>query len=284
MNAKSSRSDQPELWSRGRIRCRDVEVRRTGHGRLEVTEIKVDTPSHRPLPPDELIWRVTGTRDRAHFDTSGRESVADIRRALASVGAALEDFTSILDFGCGSGRVLRWLDALPDQVDLVGCDIDSEAIGWVRDNVSGVQVVANDERPPLPFASDSFDLIYNHSVFTHLPESYQDAWLSELARVARPGALLLLSVSGDHPFEGFLESWRAAGADPGHWEAMYREAGIVYIEDDSWQGGPFPDFYHSTFHAPWYVFEHWQKFLRIRAYLVRGALGFQDIAVFEPLS
>jgi SAM-dependent methyltransferase len=180
--------------------------------------------------------------------------------------------------------VLRWLATLPHHGELVGCDIDAEAVSWVRNNVRGARVVVNDSRPPLAFAADTFDLVYNHSVFTHLPEGYQDAWLAELSRVTKPGGTLLLSVSGDHPFAGFLESWRTAGVDPSHWEALYREKGLVYIEEDGWRDGPFPDFYHSTFHAPWYVFEHWQRFLKIRAYLVRGALDFQDLVVLEPLS
>ena len=52
--------------------------------------------------------------------------------------------------------------------------------------------------------------------------------------------------------------------------------GIVFIEDDGWKGGPFPDFYHSTFHAPWYVFQHWTRFFDLKAYVVRGSLDFQD--------
>jgi SAM-dependent methyltransferase len=238
----------------------------------------------RSFPPDDLIWRVTGTRDRDHFDSSGGQSLSDIRRALASVGTTLERFHSVLDFGCGCGRVLRWLAALPHRAEFVGCDIDAETVKWARDNIRGSRVVVNDSRPPLPFAADTFDLVYNHSVFTHLPEDYQDAWLAELSRVTKPGGTLLLSVAGDHPFAGFVESWHAAGADPSRFEVLYRKKGLVYIREDSWQDGPFPDFYHSTFHAPWYVFEHWKRFFEIRSYLVRGALEFQDLVVLEPLS
>lgn len=236
----------------------------------------------RPTPPAELIWRVTGARDATAFDQTGRQSVEEIKRALAVAGRSLDDAKHVLDFGCGCGRILRWLDDLPPSVRQYGVDIDPKAIAWASGNVRHATFSVNDGMPPLPFADDTFDVVFNHSVFTHLPENYQDAWLVELNRVARPDGVVLLTVSGDYPFAGFVQSWRDANADPSHWEKLFREKGIVYVDYDNWTGGPFPDFYHSTFHAPWYVFEHWSRFLEIRAYLVRGSLDFQDFVVLRP--
>lgn len=226
------------------------------------------------------MWRVTGVRDATYFDASGSQSVDDIHHALGSVGSSLTSHRRVLDFGCGCGRILRWLQPRVG-VELHGCDIDVEAIAWVAEHLPHARCVVSDALPPLPHEADYFDLVYNHSVFTHLPETYQDAWLAELNRITRPGGLVLLTVSGDHPFAGFCQTWLDAGADPASYERRYHEHGLVYIEDDSWTGGPFPDFYHSTFHAPWYVFEHWTKFLDLKAYLVRGALGFQDMLVLQ---
>jgi SAM-dependent methyltransferase len=238
--------------------------------------------STRPTPPTELIWRATGQRDAQRFDNSGRLSVADYSRALGVIGASYAHYSRILDFGCGCGRVLRWLDDLPSEVELHGCDIDADAIAWLSENIPHARVVRNDGLPPLPYPDDFFDLVYNYSVFTHLPEVYQDRWLAELNRVTRPGGVLLLTVSGDHPFAGFIASLREAGADPGKWDRVYRNGRMVYVEDDSWTGGPFPDFYHSAFHPPRYIFEHWTKFLELKAYITRGARDFQDLLILRP--
>ena len=235
-----------------------------------------------PLPNVDLIWRVAGHRSPEEFERSGRQSVHDIERALASVDARLSWFDRVLDFGCGCGRVLRWLDDLAAATELHGVDIDEEAIAWVRESLPFVQAHVGPHLPPLDFPDGHFDLIVNHSVFTHIDEAYQDAWLEELRRVAKPGGLVLLTVSGEHPFEGLESDWRRAGADPRRLRRRFEAEGIVYIEDDDWVGGPFPDFYHSTFHGPWYVFAHWRRWFEVRAYLVRGALDFQDLIVLRP--
>jgi hypothetical protein len=57
--------------------------------------------------------------------------------------------------------------------------------------------------------------------------------------------------------------------------------GIVFIDNVFGPEYPLPDWYQRTFHAPWYVFEHWVRWFEIRAYLPRGALGVQDQILLE---
>ena len=60
---------------------------------------------------------------------------------------------------------------------------------------------ANNALPPLLFPDCAFDLVFAISVFTHLDEQYQLAWLAELRRVAQPGAILFSppTVNGRNP-------------------------------------------------------------------------------------
>jgi len=51
-------------------------------------------------------------------------------------------------------------------------------------------------QPPTGLPAQGFDLVYGISVLSHLSEPDQFAWLAELARLTRPGALLLLSTLG----------------------------------------------------------------------------------------
>src|SRR5262249_23651606 len=110
----------------------------------------------------------------------------------------LENFESILDYGCGSGRLTRWFaDAADSSVRVHGTDINPDAIAWCRQHLPLATFDCNGPEPPLRYPSESFDLILGVSVLTHLDEQLQLAWLAELARVSRPGGVVLLSIHAE---------------------------------------------------------------------------------------
>lgn len=234
--------------------------------------VKIDT-----LPPPELRFRVAGTNDAEAFNKSGERSLQDLHRALAAIGRRLDEFTNILDWGCGCGRILRHFPKQPNQT-VHGCDIDREAVQWVEDNLPWAQAHHVGVLPPLPYADGTFDLIFNHSVLTHLDETYQNAWLAELRRIAKPNAVLTLTAHGDYAtqchFNGLSQERAASAAQE------LEQRGIYYTKEDHWSD-MFPDFYHSTFHHPSYIFKHWSKYFELRAYIPRGALDFQDMIVLQ---
>jgi GT2 family glycosyltransferase/SAM-dependent methyltransferase len=140
----------------------------------------------RPLPPADLQYRVSGANDPLAFDQLGRQAAEDFGQALARHGRRLADFNAVFDFGCGCGRLLRHLVRTVPADRLSGSDIDADAVAWVQRHYPLVDARANDALPPLSFAAGSFDLVLCYSVFTHLDEAYQDAWLAELQRVTAP--------------------------------------------------------------------------------------------------
>ncbi|MBA3263065.1 MAG: class I SAM-dependent methyltransferase [Thermoleophilaceae bacterium] len=241
-----------------------------------------------PLPPDELIDRVTpgvaeatAETNRADFRTSGRQSVQDLEHALAAIDRRLDSYGRILEFGCGCGRIMVWLEPLAARCSLHGTDIDEAAIQWCRKNLPFAEFGVNPHEPPMQYGDAMFDLVYNHSVLTHLDERHQDVWMAELRRITKPGGTVLLTVHGEQVFEDNEIAMAGAGEDPRRWREQLESDGILFVEQDSYTGSAHPDFYHTTFHAPWYVFEHWGRFFSIRAYLPRAALSFQDIVVLE---
>ena len=227
------------------------------------------------------MFRVTGLTDPDAFFASGQQSVRDLDRALGVIGRSLESYPTILEFGCGCGRIMLWLEHLAGSSSLHGVDIDDRAIRWAQANMAYATFTVNDPLPPLDYPDAFFDLVYNHSVFTHLDEEYQDKWLAELRRVTKPGGTILLTVHGEVAVRQNEEMTAKAGGDSTWLREELRRSGIAFVRHDSYVGGPFPDFYHSTFHAPWYVFDRWGAQFRIKAYLTGASLGFQDIVVME---
>jgi SAM-dependent methyltransferase len=252
------------------------------------TQGSTDSPVDPPRPPDFLIDRVVSgfaneeaEKHRALFDETGKRSLNDITTALAGIGRKVSDFPRILDFGCGCARVTRWLQRETAGSELFGCDIDAEAIAWDQENLPGIEFARNGHEPPLPYADESFDLILNHSVFTHIDERMQDLWLAELRRVLKPGGVALLSVHGTRAYGISEHGVRYEGDTPAIWRRELERQGILFISSDSYVGSSFPTFYHTTFHAPWYVFEHWAQWFDVTAYLSHADLGFQDIVLLE---
>jgi SAM-dependent methyltransferase len=240
-----------------------------------------------PVPPTDLILRTGLSFDadeidetRTAFDLQALEHLHLFENALHGVGRPLTDFTRMLDFGCGCGRFLRHLRPISDRVEIHGTDIDAEMIEWVRRNIPYAASSVGRMEPPLSYPDEYFDLVINHSVFSHLDEHHQDLWLAELQRITRPGGLLLLTVEGQSSWNRTAFVSERAGDDVERWRAELETRGILVITDDHFIGSTHPDTYHSTVHAPWYVFEHWNAYLEVTSYLVDGSIS-QDLIVLR---
>lgn len=188
-----------------------------------------------PLPPTHLRVRIGGWDDPDHFLGVGRKIYWDLKRLLGGIDRTRESFESILDFGCGCGRTLRFF---PRRTGLHGCDIDAEAIAWCRENLGErARFEVNSPDPPLPFADASFDFVYVISVFTHLPEDMQFRWWDELARVVKRGGVVLATAHGEQLLVGTEDQKREL-----------REQGFLYVAGAGTEG--LPSFYQTAFHAP----------------------------------
>jgi len=117
-------------------------------------------------------------------------------RAAEQFSFNLRTTGAILEFGCGSARLLRLFRCI-DGVRLAGTDVNPACIQWCRENVPGPEYYVNDLKPPLEFAEEgSFDLVFANSVFTHIPLDLQRPWLEEIRRILRPGGIFLCTVLG----------------------------------------------------------------------------------------
>ena len=240
-------------------------------------------PAMPPMPPPEMRFKVSGGRDEEAFDASGVESVVDFTHAVAGLGRSLADFPRILEWGCGSGRILRHFPFDPVRQELHGCDIDPEMIAWLGEAMPELKVAVSGGLPPLPYADGQFDLIINHSVLTHLDAAYQDAWLTELKRILSPDGVLILTVQGPYAlamWEAELPGGPAANEAIRAARRALDETGVHFLADDAW-AGLFPKYYQSTFHAHWYVFDHWSRWFDIVDYRPRGSLHYQDMVVMR---
>jgi len=104
---------------------------------------------------------------------------------------------AVLDFGGASGRVARHVVNVHPNTKLVVADLNVNHVNFINaqfpNHALGLKISS---LPHLPLADESLDLVYGHSVFTHI-DVYEITWLKELERVLRPGGYLYVSVHNE---------------------------------------------------------------------------------------
>ena len=219
-----------------------------------------------PIPPPRLLMLTTASPSIEWFAQSGRAGADSIRALLARHDTPVSDLRAILDFGCGCGRVLRhWADL---SADVHGCDYNPVLIEWCRRQLPFAQFETNDLEPPLPYATDSFDLIYALSVFTHLPEPLHSAWVAELARVLRPNGHLVISTHG----EAYLDTLSASERD------RFRAGDLVVRDADAAGSNRC-----GVFISEVYLRRQLAPRFQLREHVARGARGNppQDLSLLQ---
>ena len=150
----------------------------------------------------------------------------------------------VLDFGCGSGRLLRQFLDEARLAEFHGSDIDEEMVTWVRKNLCPpiADVRVNREQPPLDFPDDHFDLVTALSVFTHIADGWSD-WMLEIRRVLKPGGLLIAT---------FLDSMAARTFIGLPWDEERGGMGAFGFADPETS-------LPNVFHSHWWLREHWGR-------------------------
>jgi len=136
----------------------------------------------------ELLFRGTA-------DVMRRQVIPPITRLVREVGAASR--VRLLDVACGTGRTLHQIWRAHRDMRLWGVQLSPAYIRTARRRLADVDEVAlavdNAER--LPFADGTFDVATSVYLFHELPRNARRNVVAELARVVRPGGLVVIEDS-----------------------------------------------------------------------------------------
>ncbi|MDO4344466.1 MAG: class I SAM-dependent methyltransferase [Eubacteriales bacterium] len=114
-----------------------------------------------------------------------------------------ENFTDVLDAGCGTGAVLALLSEKYPDKNYTGIDLSPEMISVANSKkLQGVKFICGDCEN-LPFAADSFDVITCSMSFHHYPHPMD--FFRSCKRVLRPGGRLIIrDMTVPQPFLWFV--------------------------------------------------------------------------------
>ncbi len=173
------------------------------HGRRgQIVSSVLDTL---PSSPEELMYRVSHTRDAHSFKVGGLQTLGEFLEPLQR-HKSLSQVKRILDWVCGCGRLpMLFLAIIDESPEVWGCDVDPRGVDWCNKALRANAFHTLAPLPPTPYAAEQFDLILSYSVFTHLSRENQEAWLIEMSSHPRSRRC----VHGDHtrrlrlpPFRG----------------------------------------------------------------------------------
>jgi SAM-dependent methyltransferase len=126
---------------------------------------------------------------------SGALSVLEnINASLASAGLTPDDVDTWLDFGCGYGRVLRFLGQRVEPGRIAATDVILEGVHFCATEFGATAIHSANTLDR--FHVGSFDFIYAISVLTHLDEQDCRAFLEFTRRALKVGGLCLITTHG----------------------------------------------------------------------------------------
>lgn len=135
------------------------------------------------------------------YDTFADEYSDSVRRCnphydemIQSVFDALPESLlpeAILELGCGTGNLTRYVAARYPAAHLVANDISAEALEVCRQRVDHAHLtLAKEDMLELSFEADRFDLIISSLALHHLTDSQRSAFFTGVLRWIRPGGWL----------------------------------------------------------------------------------------------
>jgi ubiquinone/menaquinone biosynthesis C-methylase UbiE len=136
-------------------------------------------------PLDEAMARAVGG---GGYDDNGKIECD------ALIAAGLRSGHSVVDIGCGSGRLSTQLSQrFGASITYLGIDVVPELLDYARSKAIETYRFDLTEGLGIPAGDQSIDFVVAFSVFTHLKHRETEVYLREATRVLKRGGILLFS-------------------------------------------------------------------------------------------
>jgi SAM-dependent methyltransferase len=159
----------------------------------------------RDIAPDDPMY---GYAPDYYFE-AGQSALRNIR--LAMLAGQVQKVDRVLDFACGSGRVLRILKAAFPDADLTACDVQPHAVEFCADTFGATGVVSAHDPDDVELEGN-YDLIWCGSLLTHVDADRWIKFVKLFEKALAPGGVAVFTTYGrfvaekrlrarDHPLD-----------------------------------------------------------------------------------
>jgi SAM-dependent methyltransferase len=227
---------------------------------------------------NDFMFLNTSPEEVASYAERARNVIGLIDETLAEAGKTFDSIERWLDFGCGYGRVVRFLlERVPRERVFVS-DVVKEGVDFCASEFGVRPIYSQAELDNI--SPGSFDFIYAISVITHLNERNSIAFLRLLGDALTDGGIALFTTHGQWSMEN-------AGLYGSEYEArrseiagLVEERGIAYLPYDFVEGD-----YGMTWHSREYVEAKMEELhgsaLAPLLFRPQALDGHQDVHVFQ---
>lgn len=150
------------------------------------------------------LWSILTYREKWDIDEfflTGEQEIQAVMKSTIQLGYP-KTHETVLDFGCGVGRLTRALSKYFPQC--YGVDISESMIANAKElnqHVTECMFVLNDKPHLRVFSDSSFDMIYTNMVLQHIPDTQIiKTYIAEFIRLLKTDGLLVFQLPSYIPF------------------------------------------------------------------------------------
>ncbi len=122
-----------------------------------------------------------------HYEVMGQNLLK------VALHAGLQDGMSVLDFGCGSGRLSTQMAKSVKLKAYLGIDLVQELLDYADSKTPATFKFKKNLGLSIPTKDKTFDMVFCFSVFTHLVQVHSYIYMEEFFRTLKPGGKLVFS-------------------------------------------------------------------------------------------
>ncbi|MEM8686992.1 MAG: methyltransferase domain-containing protein [Pseudomonadota bacterium] len=122
-----------------------------------------------------------------HYEVMGKNLLN------VAVHAGLKNGMSVLDFGCGSGRLSTQIAKSAKLKSYLGIDLVQELLDYADNKTPATFTFEKSLGLTIPAKDNTFDIVFCFSVFTHLVQVHSFIYMEEFFRTLKPGGRLVFS-------------------------------------------------------------------------------------------